>query len=192
MTKRLLIAAVVLLAGACAWAFTPLGQLTEMAEAGAIKSWSSDETITGTDINANFAHIHSRMVGGHGGRLVDADVSAAASISTSKLAAYRLIPVAWATANGGGVNTACSASPCTIAAGTGITSVTRTGAGDYTVNFTSSRTNVNYNTIVSAGAPSQTFCNSSTPTAASVLVKCCDMAGTPTDTTFSVTILDND
>src|SRR5687767_8565450 len=46
---------------------------------GAIKSWSTGETIGNAEMNANFTHIHTNMVGGHGGRLTDIDVSASAN-----------------------------------------------------------------------------------------------------------------
>lgn len=53
-----------------------------------IKTWVSGDIITASDINANFSHIHNLMVGGHGPRLVDADVSDWAGISFTKLESY--------------------------------------------------------------------------------------------------------
>lgn len=59
-----------------------------VACAGTIKVWSSNSVITAADLNANFNHIHSLMVGGHGARLVDADVSPTAAIAVTKIAGF--------------------------------------------------------------------------------------------------------
>jgi hypothetical protein len=98
---------------------------------GAIHVWSSGEQLNSADLNANFQHIHNLMVGGHGARLVDADISTSAAISSSKLAAYRQIPRAWGYVElSGGV--------LTLRASNNVTSITKNGAGDVivTVNYT--------------------------------------------------------
>lgn len=111
-----------------------------VALAGPIKNWSSGEIITSTDLNANFNHIHSVMVGGHGARLVNADVSASAAISHSKLATPALLPKAM-----GIITSACTSSPCSWAANSGHTSTfTRASAGNYTMTLSSARANTTY------------------------------------------------
>lgn len=81
-----------------------LSLVTGMAFAGSIKSWSNGQTLTAADLNANFNHIHGLMVGGHGARLVDADVSGSAAIASSKLAQGSGIADAWGVANGSMTN----------------------------------------------------------------------------------------
>ena len=96
--------------------------------AGSIKVWSNGQTLTATDINGNFAHIHGLMVGGHGPRLVDGDVAANAAIATSKLAGSAGIANSWAELNGG-----CDAGTCSLARSWHTTSVVRTAMGSYTI-----------------------------------------------------------
>jgi hypothetical protein len=91
------------------YAVLPALVVAAVALAGPIKVWSSGEILSAADINANFSHIHSLMVGGHGARLVDADVSATANIVHSKLATPVLIPKAVAaTSNDCNVIGACA------------------------------------------------------------------------------------
>lgn len=150
---------------------------------GAIKTWSTGETLTSTDLNANFAHIHSNMVGGHGGRLVDADVNAAAAISTSKLAAKSLIPVAWASMTYG---SACAAGTCGLQASSGITSITYFGASAYTVTMSTTRTDTSYAVIAMGQVGVVCYFNSaSAPTATTFRVACTG------DTSFDVMVFDN-
>lgn len=120
--------------------------ITGAVLAGTIKTWSSGETLNASDLNANFQHIHNTMVGGHGARLVNSDVSASAGIAHSKLATPALVPKAWAL-----VASDCTASPCTITVGSGISSVTRSGTGLYTITFTNARVDANYLVIVNGG-----------------------------------------
>ena len=109
------------------------------ALAGTIKVWTAGEYITASDLNANFAHLHTTMVGGHGPRLVNADVAANANIATNKLAALPLIPRGYASVVGG-------ATP-TILAASGVSTVTRPLTGQYTVTIPA-RPNVNYVVLV--------------------------------------------
>lgn len=126
MKKRIVVAAVSLVA--------------LVALAGPIKTWSAGEVIAASDLNANFQHIHNLMVGGHGARLVNGDVSASAAISHSKLATPALIPKAM-----GGIYTPCDGGTCTWNVNSGFTStITRSTAGQYTVTFSSARANANY------------------------------------------------
>ena len=66
-----------------------------VATASSIKVWYAGETLTTTDLNANFAHIHATMVGGHGPKLIDADVASNAAISHAKLATPTLVLKQW-------------------------------------------------------------------------------------------------
>jgi hypothetical protein len=113
---------------------------TYLILAGAIKVWQSGEDVTSTDLNANFAHIHGKMVGGHGARLVDADVNASAAIAYTKLdlAGDRLIPRAW------GYTSGCAVPSCTISSSKNVTSIARTGAGRYTITLNYTPSNINY------------------------------------------------
>lgn len=71
-----------------------------VALASGIKNWSSGETIRSADLNSNFNHIHNTMVGGHGARLTDSDVSSTAAIQHSKMQYPALLPKAWVRTNG--------------------------------------------------------------------------------------------
>lgn len=117
--------------------------------AGTIKTWANGDVLTVTDLNANFQHIHNLMVGGHGARLVNADVSASAAISTSKLAAYRNIPRTWVTVTY--ANRACGsgASACTETSPSG-SSVTGNAAGSYLVTLGYTATDSTYGVTVTA------------------------------------------
>lgn len=103
--------------------------ITGAAFGSAIKTWAFNESIKSTDLNSALSHIHGLMVGGHGARLVNADVSAGAAIAHTKLATPGLVPKAWASiAN-------CGADPCTINSDTGVNTVSRSGAGVYVANL---------------------------------------------------------
>lgn len=112
-----------------------------VSDAGPVKVWSSGEILTAGDINANFSHIHNLMVGGHGARLVNADVSATASIAHSKLATPTLIPKAVAQ-----ISTICNvvgACPTAFNVGfSGVAATTTTGA--YRFTFSNARPNTDY------------------------------------------------
>lgn len=116
-----------------------------LALAGSIKSWGTNDQIQASDLNANFNHIHNSMVGGHGARLVNSDVSPSAAISHSKLATPALVPKAFAA-----VTTVCTASPCTLADSSQVTSIARTGAGAYTVTLAYTPANASFAAIVTA------------------------------------------
>lgn len=102
-----------------------------LANASAIKVWVSGELLRYTDLNANFAHIHATMVGSHGARLVNSDVSATAAIALTKLATPQLIPKMFVS-----MGSVCAAGTCSTVSSQGITSVTWQATGIYRVNFT--------------------------------------------------------
>lgn len=161
-----------------------------VAVASAIKVWSPGDTLSSTDLNANFAHIHSLMVGGHGARLLDADVSASAAIAHSKMANPALLPKAYVY-----VASVCSSSPCTMNLSYGLTSVTRTGTGLYQLNLNPARTNATFGGVVSvmycSGSPPCT-CNYEAPVAGTAYnIDCYDRTGAAKDVGFFVTLFDD-
>lgn len=119
-----------------------------IAGAGAIKTWASGEVLTASDLNTVFQHIHNTMVGGgHGARLVDADVNATAGITHSKMANPGLLPKTWAI-----WKTACliGTTPCVPSVASGVTDVVWNATGDYSVRLVSGRPNNLYFPVVSA------------------------------------------
>lgn len=146
-----------------------------LALASPIKVWSTGETVSVTDVNGNFAHIHNTMVGGHGPRLVDADVSSSAGIQLSKLADRQLLPRMW-------VDVAtCSTSTCTLngrypAGSPGVTSVTRSATGTYTVNFTARVSAVNAVAVQSTTGSAFKTCSVTGRTTSSVSVGCIEVS----------------
>lgn len=169
--------------------------LAAVASAGSIKVWTTGEYITAATINANFAHIHNLMVGGHGPRLVNADVSGSAAISHSKLATPALLPKAWVT-----VSTVCSSGTCTMADNSGIASVAYVGVtdggtdvGDYSATFVTPRANANYAVIVSGVLGSgDLFCSNTGRNAGNFLISCYNAAGAPTNGGFSAIVMDSE
>lgn len=172
-----------------------LGMVVSPAYASSIKSWTTGERIKATDINANFAHLHGTMVGGHGTRLVDADVSSSAAIAHSKMATPALLPKVWAV-----VKATCTSSPCTIAANSGVSSITRASAGSYSVIPSSARADTSYGVIVTPVNPASAIA-ANAPTCyieplistTSFSVDCFENDfGAGADTGFTVMVLDND
>lgn len=174
---------------ALAYIFGSLLVLGGFAVASSIKSWNGTEVVTNTDINTNFSHIHDNMVGGHGARLVNADVSASAAISHAKLATPALVPKAWAS-----VTTACSADPCTITASSGIATARRTAAGNYYVTFSVARPNDSYGVVITPGMGSaQIQCKMEDYETASAIFICENQStGADADIGWTIMILDND
>jgi hypothetical protein len=159
--------------------------------AGPITTWVTGDVITANDITANFTHLHATMVGGHGPRLVNADVNASAAIAHSKLATPALLPKVW------GLVPICSSSPCTVSADNGISTVTRSDAGVYTVNLDVTRANAVYATIVTSidSTPYKT-CAVTHYTTSSIGVGCVDHVidggvVAPVDDGFSILLLDD-
>jgi hypothetical protein len=155
-----------------------------------IKSWASGEALTASDLNANFSHIHTTMVGGHGARLVNADVSATASISHSKMETPALLPKG--TWNG---SAACTSGMCS---GTGygkLASVERTALGAYKVSFTTTLTDTSYTVLAawnSAGAHADTVCMPATKTTTAYYLSCYSHAAAASDdVTLDIVLFDN-
>ncbi len=160
------------------------------AWAGQIITFSNGDTISASSLNSNFQHIHNLMVGGHGARLVDADVSASAAIAQSKIAGLGATSVkAW-----GVFSTNCGL-VCTetIQASYGISSISNTSLGNWTVTLSSTRADVAYAVIATANEA--TFlCNASYAlhTTSTFAVHCLiASSGASTNTPFQITILDN-
>ena len=169
---------------------------------GTIKTWSSAEALTAAAINANFQHIHNLMVGGHGARLVNSDVSASAAIASSKLASYRMIPRTWVLVENDGAG--CDAGVYSIACQSvtgGSSSVAGLGvAGSYSVTLgytasTSSDGGYSYAVITSAigsygGSPGS--CYASQLAATSFSIVCRDLATpSPLAIGFSAVVYDD-
>jgi hypothetical protein len=155
---------------------------------GVIKTWSAGQILTPTDLNANFAHIHNNMVGGHGARLVDADVSATAAIATTKLAAGALIPKAWVA-----VTSTCSAGTCTMADSSGMTSCVFNSTGNYTCTLSSARPATSYMAVAS-GLSSTTagdFCSATVLSTTTFGVICYRVGTGVTNMPFHALVMDN-
>lgn len=173
------------------------------AYAGAIKTWNTNDTLRSTDLNANFDHIHNRMVGGHGARLIDSDVNASAAISHTKLKQPGLIPKAMAAivacdgAAAGG--TACAGA----FNGTNVASIQANGAaGVYRVNLSFNPPNTGYMAMVTCFNATSCYCTTDTystttavfPGAPHFYVRCWDGAvpAAINNVGFIVTVYDND
>lgn len=159
---------------------------TGVALGSTIKSWSSGDVVRAADLNANFTHIHNTMVGGHGARLVNADVSASAAIAHSKMATPALLPKAWA------FIASCNTSiTCTQTVGTGVTSVTSNAtAGQYVITWATPRANANYIVVITSNTAS-TFCVTNTYTTTTAAVECLDDADAPHIAGFGFILMDD-
>ncbi len=171
--------------------------IAAIAYAGPIKTWSSGETITAGDLNANFAHIHNTMVGSHGARLVNTDVSASANIAHSKLANPAVLPKAM-----GGVVTACSSGPCSWGFNSGHSATfARASAGNYTMTLSAPRPNAVYGAVATCGGTGANPCvcsiRSGTISTTTYQVDCSVFitdggVQQNADTAFTVSVFDND
>ncbi len=171
-----------------------------VATAGAIKVWSTNETLRSADLNSNFSHIHSLMVGGHGARLVNADVAANAAISISKINVTAIAyPRAWGllpTSNSN-CNVGSYSSTCTPIYGTGVTSIVNSALGQFDVTLNYTPTDVNFAVFVTPSVTGAALGRSCTVTGMATTtpnfrVTCYDLA-TPTAavTTFSFLVMDD-
>lgn len=142
-----------------------------VAWAAGLKTWSTNESVTASDLNGNFQYLNNVKVGG-GKLLVNADVSASAAIAHSKLATPALVPKAWAQVGG-----TCSSSPCTITSSSGISAITRVSTGLYNVALSTTRANAAYAVIaVSEDDSGPTVaCSANTPTTTSFTLSCSRM-----------------
>lgn len=170
----------------------PVFAAVGVASAGAIHTWAPGDVLLSSDLNSTLQHIHNTMVGGGHNQIVNSDISSSAAISHSKLATPALVPKAH------GLVTQCTSTPCTVSEGTGITSVTRSSAGDYQVILSYGPQDAAYSmlltpafpvggtvsvacSVVTSGTPFTTFD-----------IHCEDDTGTDIDTGFSILIMDNE
>lgn len=168
-----------------------------VSDAGPIKVWSSGEILTAGDINANFSHIHNLMAGGHGARLVNADVSATAGIALSKLATPTLIPKAAA-----GISTDCNViGACTTDYNVGFSAIAALSTtGSYRYTFSSVRPNTGYGIHIGTDANSVfVLCRVTTKTTSLFEFQCATSSSSTSLTTMtntanrhSVAVYDND
>ena len=177
-----------------------------IAVAGSIKVWNSGDFVLASDLNANFAHIHNTMVGGHGARLVDSDVSANANIATTKLAGAALVAkmtLLVGVAGGGGSSpTECAGgalASCTVLRDVGLTaSVAHSPAanGEYYVTFGVARPTSNYTAVVTGvkNSAAVVSCGIVNQTTTVITVQCWKMSatvGTLTDAAFTIVLFDS-
>ena len=167
--------------------------LAAVGTASTLKVWSTGEYLTSTDINANFAHIHSLMVGGHGTRLMNADVNASADIAHSKLATPALLPKAWAAISScTGATDGGSGGACTIIDSSVITTITAGTTGVYTVNYPT-RSGTYIGVFVTAYKTTEVSCHVySVGTASSVIHCITPSTGVAVDSAFSVMLMDTE
>lgn len=156
------------------------------ANAGSLYSWSSGETLTHSQLNSNFSHIHNNMVGGHGARLVDADVASNAAISRSKLQYYGALPVAAAKVGSG--STPCASGTCTLGDSTNVTSVTES-TSVYTVTWSVNFGDTEYMVFVTSGT-SNVNCYGIPASATTATVSCFNMSSVAADAVFYVSAVD--
>lgn len=181
------------------WKFAVLAAMFAgyAAVAGPIKVWSSGEILTAGDINANFSHIHNLMVGGHGARLVNADVSTTAGIALSKLATPTLIPKAAA-----GISTDCNAiGACTTDYNVGFSAIAALSTtGSYKYTFSTVRPNTGYGIHIGTDANTVfVLCRVTTKTTSNFEFQCATSGSSTSLTTMtntanrhSVAVYDND
>lgn len=169
--------------------------MTGVSFAGTIHTFSNGEVLTADNLNQAFQHIHNTMVGGHGARLVDADVSSSAAIAASKVAGLSgNVPKMWAFLPD--ANKACGSgvSACTIKkpASSSLT-ITGLGAGTYNVTLGYTATDANYAVFATAfSGVSMGTCMLVSQITTSFQITCSDLA-TPTnrDSGFSVIVYDD-
>jgi hypothetical protein len=155
--------------------------------ASPIHVFNSGDALTSADINANFSHIHSMMVGGHGPKLTNSDVNASAAIAHTKLATPALLPKLWWSGT-----TACTTTPCASADSSGFSLVTRSAAGTYLATFSLTRVDANYGIWVTTLASGLINCVPTGRNAGSVAIGCTTVTtGVATDASFSILILDS-
>lgn len=158
-----------------------------LATAGAIHTWSNGDTLSATDLNSNFTHIHNSMVGGHGARLLDADVSTSANIAYTKLQNGRGIARAF-----GRVAGTCAAGTCTMDNQLNLTSIVHTGTGVYTVTMNYTATNSSF-TALGNTENSTNICFAVPTSTTTTVVNCMKRSdGSANDGPFDVVIFDND
>lgn len=156
------------------------------AYGGAIKSWSNNEVLSPTDLNANFSHIHGTMVGGHGARLVNSDVSTSAAIAHTKMATPALLPKAWAY-----VASTCTSDPCTRAASSGISAVNWVSAGNYTATLSYTPADNAFGVLLTGHAQVYCWMSARSVAAPHITFSCDNAAGVQTNAGFTILVMDN-
>lgn len=147
------------------------------------------DTLTAAQLNNTIAHVHNTFSGG----IVDTHLAANAAVQHTKLAAPALVPKAWAM-----TAAVCGASPCTLSASSGVSSITRTGTGLYTVTWTTPRANASYLVMVQAAIPASTLgsCRATSVGTTTTTVRCQwtsdTQAPTDEDAALHVLLLDDD
>ena len=165
-----------------------------VALAGSIKVWSAGDTLSSSDLNANFSHIHNNMVGGHGARLVNADVSTTANIAYTKIQNGRGI----ARASASMPAAACAAGTCTVAESLNITSIAWSSTGVYLVTLSYTATDNDFIVLASAGSKAATtanvtLCRGVATSTTTATISCFDpRTNTAADSQFSFAIFDSD
>lgn len=143
-----------------------------IAFAGSIKVWGTHDVLTASDLNANFQHIHNTMVGGHGARLVDADVAGNAAIQYTKVTTNPLTPTAW-----GRFSAACTpdGGTCALSDEEGVTSVVRVTGFRYLVTLTNPGAGavlVTGGTVPSASTITPAKCHGNNPASTPLSIGC--------------------
>lgn len=177
-----------------------------LVTSGAIKTWQSGETIATSDLNANFSHIHNKMVGGHGARLVNADVVnntltgnklvdytlQNTQIADGGISSYKLVYGAGIAKSFVAIYGACNCAPvcaCTMNNAYNMTSVSHTATGVYRVTWNWTATNTPM--VLVSDNLTGVRCYAGTPTTTFVDVSCEDL-DTPaaTDSAFSIAVFE--
>lgn len=161
--------------------------LASVVAASSIKTWSSGETLQYSDLNANFSHIHGTMVGGHGARLVNSDVSTSAAIAHTKMATPSLLPKAI-----GYTSTTCTTGTCAMAlsAGLGYT-IAFTSTGVYTLTWSSARPNNVYMGVANSTLGTGGWCSVDSIGTTTCIIRCQNLSGVA-NSNFSFAIFDDD
>lgn len=123
--------------------------LAGVALAGSIHVWSTNDVLSASDLNGNFAHIHNLMVGGHGPRLVDADVSGGANIAYTKIQANPRTPTAIASAQLFGCLS--DGGTCAMQVSSGVSQIKHVSDYEYRVTFSATGTGFIQAAFVSVG-----------------------------------------
>lgn len=153
--------------------------------ASSIKTWSNGDTLLPADINANFQHIHNTMVGNHGARLVNSDVSASANISYAKIQNGRGIARAF-----GGTATTCSSTPCSKRDSFNVGTITWVADGGYNVNLNYTAADTNYSALVWAETAG-VYCTAPTYGSSSFSFECHAFDSTPANAQFDFVVFDD-
>lgn len=153
--------------------------------ATSLKVWTSGETIRSSDLNSNFAALNA-----YTGLITNARIDPAAAISHTKLATPALLPKAFVQ-----VGTTCGSSPCTITESSGVSSVTWTSTGYYTVNLSVGLKNANFAAFAFprlSSATAKVFCQIDGQDLSFFIVKCFNDVGAATDVAFNALVMDAD